>query len=160
MLDTSKYNELLKQVKPLNDEQLSQLFRYYEMLDVESRVMNLTTITEFSDVYVKHFYDSLLVLKEQNVFDNATLIDVGSGAGFPGLVLKIAYPNMYVTLLEPTKKRCDFLTRVKDALNLTNVTIINKRSEDLDINFKGYFDFIVTRAVSRLNILLEISPEN
>lgn len=92
MLDISKYNELLKQVKPLNDEQLSQLFRYYEMLDVESRVMNLTTITEFSDVYVKHFYDSLLVLKEQNVFDNATLIDVGSGAGFPGLVLKIAYP--------------------------------------------------------------------
>lgn len=55
MLDISKYNELLKQVKPLNDEQLSQLFRYYEMLDVESRVMNLTTITEFSDVYVKHF---------------------------------------------------------------------------------------------------------
>lgn len=76
MLDISKYNELLKQVKPLNDEQLSQLFRYYEMLDVESRVMNLTTITEFSDVYVKHFYDSLLVLKEQNVFDNATLIEV------------------------------------------------------------------------------------
>lgn len=108
MLDISKYNELLKQVKPLNDEQLSQLFRYYEMLDVESRVMNLTTITEFSDVYVKHFYDSLLVLKEQNVFDNATLIDVGSGAGFPGLVLKIAYPNMCVTLLEPTKKDAIF----------------------------------------------------
>lgn len=157
MLDTSKYNELLKQVKPLNDEQLSQLFRYYEMLDVESRVMNLTTITEFSDVYVKHFYDSLLVLKEQNVFDNATLIDVGSGAGFPGLVLKIAYPNMYVTLLEPTKKRCDFLNKIIEELSLQKIEVVNKRAEEYILDKRESYDFVAARAVSNMNILSELT---
>lgn len=157
MLDISKYNELLKQVKPLNDEQLSQLFRYYEMLDVESRVMNLTTITEFSDVYVKHFYDSLLVLKEQNVFDNATLIDVGSGAGFPGLVLKIAYPNMYVTLLEPTKKRCDFLNKIIEELSLQKIEVVNKRAEEYILDKRESYDFVVARAVANMNILSELT---
>lgn len=157
MLDTSKYNELLKQVKPLNDEQLSQLFRYYEMLDVESRVMNLTTITEFSDVYVKHFYDSLLVLKEQNVFDNATLIDVGSGAGFPGLVLKIAYPNMYVTLLEPTKKRCDFLNKIIEELSLQKIEVVNKRAEEYILDKRESYDFVAARAVANMNILSELT---
>ena len=127
------------------------------MLDVESRVMNLTTITEFSDVYVKHFYDSLLVLKEQNVFDNATLIDVGSGAGFPGLVLKIAYPNMYVTLLEPTKKRSDFLNKIIEELSLQKIEVVNKRAEEYILDKRESYDFVVARAVANMNILSELT---
>ena len=134
----------------------TKLQEYKRMVIETNEVLNLTAITDSFEFDVKHLYDSLLI---SDYFDYKfkNIMDLGSGAGFPGIPLAILLKDTNFFLVEPTKKRCDFLTRVKDALNLTNVTIINKRSEDLDINFRGYFDFIVTRAVSRLNILLEIS---
>ena len=134
----------------------TKLQEYKRMVIETNEVLNLTAITDSFEFDVKHLYDSLLI---SDYFDYRfkNIMDLGSGAGFPGIPLAILLKDTNFYLVEPTKKRCDFLTRVKDALNLTNVTIINKRSEDLDINFRGYFDFIVTRAVSRLNILLEIS---
>ena len=134
----------------------TKLQEYKRMVIETNEVLNLTAITDSFEFDVKHLYDSLLI---SDYFDYKfkNIMDLGSGAGFPGIPLAILLKDTNFYLVEPTKKRCDFLTRVKDALNLTNITIINKRSEDLDINFRGYFDFIVTRAVSRLNILLEIS---
>ena len=134
----------------------TKLQEYKRMVIETNEVLNLTAITDSFEFDVKHLYDSLLI---SDYFDYKfkNIMDLGSGAGFPGIPLAILLKDTNFYLVEPTKKRCDFLTRVKDALNLTNVTIINKRSEDLGINFRGYFDFIVTRAVSRLNILLEIS---
>ena len=134
----------------------TKLQEYKRMVIETNEVLNLTAITDSFEFDVKHLYDSLLI---SDYFDYKfkNIMDLGSGAGLPGIPLAILLKDTNFYLVEPTKKRCDFLTRVKDALNLTNVTIINKRSEDLDINFRGYFDFIVTRAVSRLNILLEIS---
>ena len=134
----------------------TKLQEYKRMVIETNEVLNLTAITDSFEFDVKHLYDSLLI---SDYFDYKfkNIMDLGSGAGFPGIPLAILLKDTNFFLVEPTKKRCDFLTKVKDALNLTNVTIINKRSEDLDINFRGYFDFIVTRAVSRLNILLEIS---
>lgn len=134
----------------------TKLQQYKRMVIETNEVLNLTAITDSFEFDVKHLYDSLLI---SDYFDYKfkNIMDLGSGAGFPGIPLAILLKDTNFYLVEPTKKRCDFLTRVKDALNLTNVTIINKRSEDLDINFRGYFDFIVTRAVSKLNILLEIS---
>ena len=134
----------------------TKLQEYKRMVIETNEVLNLTAITDSFEFDVKHLYDSLLI---SDYFDYKfkNIMDLGSGAGFPGIPLAILLKDTNFYLVEPTKKRCDFLTRVKDALNLTNVTIINKRSEDLDVNFRGYFDFIVTRAVSRLNILLEIS---
>ena len=134
----------------------TKLQEYKRMVIETNEVLNLTAITDSFEFDVKHLYDSLLI---SDYFDYKfkNIMDLGSGAGFPGIPLAILLKDTNFYLVEPTKKRCDFLTKVKDALNLTNVTIINKRSEDLDINFRGYFDFIVTRAVSRLNILLEIS---
>ena len=134
----------------------TKLQEYKRMVIETNEVLNLTAITDSFEFDVKHLYDSLLI---SDYFDYKfkNIMDLGSGAGFPGIPLAILLKDTNFYLVEPTKKRCDFLTRVKDALNLTNVTIINKRSEDLDINFRDYFDFIVTRAVSRLNILLEIS---
>ena len=134
----------------------TKLQEYKRMVIETNEVLNLTAITDSFEFDVKHLYDSLLI---SDYFDYKfkNIMDLGSGAGFPGIPLAILLKDTNFYLVEPTKKRCDFLTSVKDSLNLTNVTIINKRSEDLDINFRGYFDFIVTRAVSRLNILLEIS---
>ncbi len=141
----------LEEIK--NNEKL-QTFK--KMVIETNEVLNLTAITDSFEFDIKHLYDSLLIL---DYFDykNKNIMDLGSGAGFPGIPLAILLNDTNFYLVEPTKKRCDFLLSVKEKLHLDNVTIINKRSEDLDNNFRSFFDFIVTRAVSRLNILVEIS---
>ena len=116
--------------------------------------MNLTSITEDTEVYIKHFYDSLVLEKYLN--KNIHLADVGTGAGFPGLPIKIAREDLIVDLIEPTTKRCTFLSQVVNDLKLENVNIINKRSEDLP-DKKEMYDAITSRAVASLNILLELS---
>lgn len=141
----------------LSQNQLNQLDQYFHLLIEKNKVMNLTGITEEGEVYEKHFYDSLLF----TFFDffkkeGASLIDVGSGAGFPGLVLAICYPNLDVTLLEPLGKRCNFLNEVITTLELTNVKVVNMRSEDYAQTNREKYDFCVSRAVARLNILLEL----
>ena len=135
--------------------QKEQLHTYFELLVEKNKVMNLTGITEENEVYEKHFYDSLLFSFDID-FSGKTLIDVGTGAGFPGLVLAICYPNLKVTLLEPLNKRCVFLSEVVTALGLQNVEIVNQRSEDYSKNNREKFDYATARAVARLNILLEL----
>lgn len=140
----------------ITNEALDKLYKYYQMLIESSKVMNLTTITELEDVYIKHFYDSLLLSKVVNLNSSLTLADVGTGAGFPGLVLKIAYPNLDITLIEPTTKRCNFLQKVIDTLGLQKIKILNERSENLALNLRNSFDLVTARAVANLNILSEI----
>lgn len=147
---------MLKEVVPNLNEQISRdLYIYYELLKTESEKYNLTSITEYQEVYIKHFYDSLLIGKIVNL-ENGKIADIGTGAGFPGLVLAIVYPNLAVTLVEPTTKRCNFLKLVVDTLKLKNVTIINERAEKLGPKFRHSFDYVTARAVSNLQILLEL----
>ena len=141
----------------INDQDiLNNLYTYYEELVSFSKVMNLTSITELSDVYIKHFYDSLLLSKTYDLTKDITLADIGTGAGFPGLVLKIAYPNIDVTLIEPTTKRCVFLQHIIDKLNLKKIKVLNERAENLDESYRDSFDITTARAVSALNIIMEL----
>ncbi len=135
-----------------NDEIQSKIYQYYELIFEYNKVMNLTGIDDLYGVYLKHFYDSLTITKIINFKDNCRVADVGTGAGFPGIILAICYPNIHVSLIEPMTKRCKFLEIVKEKLNLSNIDIINKRSEDVNIKF----DIVTSRAVARLNILLEL----
>lgn len=151
-----KYDYIIKSI--INDaaeDTLQKLYLYYQILVEESKKINLTTITEEKEVYIKHFYDSLLLSKVTNI-NNKSVIDVGTGAGFPGLVLAICFPNSYITLVEPTLKRCNFLSYVVKELKLTNVQIINERAEKLDNNNREKFDISTARAVSNISILTEL----
>lgn len=135
---------------------LELLYIYYEMLYETSKVMNLTTIVELEEAYIKHFYDSLLLSKVVDLTQNITLADVGTGAGFPGLVLKIVYPNINVTLIEPLTKRCKFLQSVIDELELKGIVVVNDRAENAIKTMRESFDIVTARAVASLNILSEI----
>lgn len=146
-------NEILSEFN-LNESKLNQFEQYKNLLQEWSKKMNLTSITEDTEVYIKHFYDSLVL--EKYLDKNIHLADVGTGAGFPGLPLKIAREDLIVDLIEPTTKRCTFLSQVVNDLKLENVNIINKRSEDLP-DKKEMYDAITSRAVASLNILLELS---
>jgi 16S rRNA (guanine527-N7)-methyltransferase len=132
-----------------------QFQRYAQLLEAQSKIHNLTAIApeEYDE---KHFLDSLLLM-ESYPFQDERIIDVGTGAGFPGLVLAIAFPKLYVTLLEPTRKRCDFLTIVVEVLKLSNVTIVNERAEDYVKRARETFDLATSRAVANLSIILELS---
>ncbi len=131
--------------------QLQQLERYYELLIEYNKVMNLTGITDKEDVYLKHFYDSLTITKVIDLNKYNTLCDVGTGAGFPGLVIKILYPHLKITLLDSLNKRLNFLNVVIKKLNLKDIETVHTRVED----YKKQFDIVVARAVAPLNILLE-----
>lgn len=147
---------LIKEFNIKDQLVLHNLYIYYEELISFSKVMNLTTIKELKDVYIKHFYDSLLLSKTYDLTKDITLADIGTGAGFPGLVLKIVYPNLDVTLIEPTTKRCVFLQHVIDKLGLKKIKIVNERAENLDESYRDSFDITTARAVSALNIIMEL----
>lgn len=154
-----EFISLLKQKSvDLSEKQVLQFEKYLHLIQEYNKVMNLTGITEEEEVYEKHFYDSLLFSLNENM-GNKKLIDVGSGAGFPGVPLAIAYPNMKVVLLEPLNKRCVFLNVVKNELGLENVEVVCARAEDYSKAHKEEFDIATARAVSKLNILLEISSQ-
>ena len=152
--------EFIKSLKELDieltEEQLNQLEQYYELLVTENKKYNLTAITEKDKVYLKHFYDSLTITKIIKL-DNQSLCDIGTGAGFPGLVLKIVFPNLKVTLIESNGKKCNFLNIVKNKLKLKNLEIINDRAEIYSINNREMFDIVTSRAVAPLKHLLEYS---
>ena len=143
--------ELSKLNINITDLQLKQLERYYELLVEYNKVMNLTGITIKEEVYLKHFYDSLTIVKVIDLNNYKTLCDVGTGAGFPGLVLKILYPNLKVTLLDSLNKRLNFLNVVIKELNLKDIETVHTRAEE----YNKQFDITVARAVAPLNILLE-----
>jgi 16S rRNA (guanine527-N7)-methyltransferase len=149
--------KLLIETFEINDQAvLDSLYIYYEMLYETSKVMNLTTIVELEEAYIKHFYDSLLMSKVVDLTKELTLADIGTGAGFPGLVLKIVYPNLKVTLIEPIGKRCKFLQSVIDRLELKDIYVVNERAEDAVKKYRESFDIVTARAVASLNILSEI----
>ncbi len=130
--------------------------KYYEFLISENEKYNLTNITELDDVYIKHFYDSLMMSEFIDLKNVENLCDIGSGAGFPSIPLKIMYPHLKITIIEPTLKRINFLKKLCEILELDNVTLINDRAECAIINMREKFDIVTARAVSNLPMLLEI----
>lgn len=141
----------------INPEMIEKLDIYLNLLQEYNKVMNLTNIIEEKDVYLKHYYDSLCLEKVINLNEELTLCDIGTGAGFPGIVLKIVFPSMNITLIEPLQKRCEFLKKVLEILNLKNIEIINDRAEIYAKNNREKFDIVTSRAVSKLNVLSELS---
>ena len=154
-------NSFIEELKKINIEltqkQLDQLERYYELLVEWNEKINLTNITEKEQVYLKHFYDSLTISKviDFNNIDN--LCDIGTGAGFPGLVLKIVFPNLKVTLVDSLNKRINFLNEVINELNLNEITTVHSRAEEFAKQNIEKFDIVTARAVAHLSILLEYS---
>lgn len=141
----------------LTKEQVDQFLKYYELLVEWNGFMNLTAITEYDEVMKKHFVDSLSLIKTFDVNKSVKVIDVGTGAGFPGLALKIAYPNLQVTLLDSLNKRINFLNEVILQLGLTGVETVHGRAEDFakPDKLRGKFDLCVSRAVANLSTLSE-----
>ena len=164
-MNKNKFIEELKKINIVLDEkQLNQLEKYYELLVEYNKVMNLTGITEKEEVYLKHFYDSLTIIKVIDLKNVNSLCDIGTGAGFPGLVLKIVFPNLKVTLLDSLNKRINFLNTVIEELKLENIETIHARAEEYAILNRNKFDITTSRAVAHLSILLEyaipITKEN
>ncbi len=147
-------NELKKNNIILTEDQLSKLSQYYNFLVSENQKYNLTSITEEKDVYLKHFYDSLMIIKSIEL-NNQYICDIGTGAGFPGMVLKIVFPNIKIDLLDATNKKCHFLTELIEKLQLTNINVINQRAEDYSQKIREKYDIVTSRAVAPLKHLLE-----
>ena len=153
--------EFIKEVKKLNievtEQNLKDLEKYKDLLIEYNKKFNLTAIKTEEEIYLKHFYDSLTLTKGISLEGNLKLLDIGTGAGFPGLVLKIFYPNLEVTLLDSNNKKVTFLETVIKELNLKNITCIHNRAESLPDNYREYFDIVTSRAVAHLRILSELS---
>ena len=148
--------ELEKLKVILTEKQLKELKKYYELLIEWNNKINLTRITEQKDVYLKHFYDSITLIKAIDLKQELTVCDLGTGAGFPGIVLKIVFPSLNITLVDALNKRIEFLKLVIKELNLQNVTAIHERGEEFIKNNRNKFDLITCRAVAKLNIISEI----
>lgn len=160
--DLTSFEKGLEQLSiTLSGEQKQQFLTYYEYLVEKNKVMNLTAITEYEEVITKHFLDSLAVVKtscfKPEKLAGKRLIDIGTGAGFPGIPLKIAFPDLEILLLDSLNKRINFLNEVTEMLGLTKINTVHGRAEDY-AKQKGYresFDFCVSRAVANLSTLSE-----
>ena len=147
--------EELKKINiDLTNEQLGLLEKYKNLLLEYNEHTNLTAIKEDDIVYLKHFYDSLTIL---NNIKQGKLLDIGTGAGFPGMVLAIANPNIEVTLLDSNNKKIKFLEYLKNELNINNVVLVHDRAENYVRNHKENFDYVTSRAVAKLRVLCELA---
>lgn len=156
--DTSQFEKDLGELGiQLTDRQIEKFLLYYEMLVEWNGFMNLTAITEYDEVMKKHFIDSLSLIKAYDLSQEKKVIDIGTGAGFPGLVLKIAFPQLQITLLDSLNKRIQFLDAVIQNLSLTGVETVHGRAEDYAKpgKLRECFDLAVSRAVSNLSTLSE-----
>ncbi len=141
----------------LSDRQLEQFLQYYEILTEWNKFMNLTAVTEYEEVMKKHFVDSLSAVRALDLTGDLTLLDIGTGAGFPGIPLKIVFPNLKVTLLDSLNKRVRFLQTLIEKLELTRIEAFHGRAEDFakEKNRREQFDVCVSRAVSNMTVLSE-----
>ena len=140
----------------LTDEKLNQLALFYQLLLSWNEKMNLTRITNQEEVYLKHFYDSLTLYKEIKLETVDTLCDVGSGAGFPGIVLKIVFPNLDMTLIDSLQKRVNYLNEIIKELKLSNIRAIHTRCEDYARVNREKYEVVTARAVANLKVLSEL----
>lgn len=153
-----RIQEVFKKIDiELSDEQASQLYTYFEMLVEWNKVMNLTGITEFEEVLLKHFIDSAAISRITDMSKVSTVMDVGTGAGFPGMPLKIVFPHLKITLLDSLNKRIQFLNAVIEKLQLEGIETIHGRAEDFgrDAKYREQYDLCVSRAVANLSSLSE-----
>ncbi len=154
------YNLLSEQNLPLSDQQKKQFERYFELLVEWNEKINLTAITDKEEVYLKHFYDSIApILQGLIPSSNIKLLDIGAGAGFPSLPMKILYPQLDVTIIDSLNKRINFLQLLAQELDLDGVHFYHGRAEDLaqDKNFRAQYDFVTARAVARMQVLSELT---
>ncbi len=144
------YNGLSKLGISLSDRQIEQFICFYDILTERNKVMNLTAITEPVEIIEKHFLDSLSLVKAIDLSGDKKVIDVGTGAGFPGIPIIISYPQLHITLLDSLNKRIGFINDVIKLLNLKNVETIHGRSEELgkNIKYREQYDLCVSRAVA------------
>ena len=153
-------NEFVKLVKEfgitVSLRHIDLLEKYVNYLIEYNEHTNLTAITNKDEIYLKHFYDSLTILKAIDLNEVNTVLDVGTGAGFPGMVLKIFFPHLHVTLLDSNNKKTTFLTNLVQKLELTDIEIVNERSEDYAKNNLDKYDLVTARAVTHLKALSEL----
>lgn len=142
----------------LTDNQQAQFFRYFELLVEWNKKMNLTAITDEPSVYLKHFFDSISMAFFTDLKGQKTICDVGAGAGFPSLPLKICFPQLEVTIVDSLNKRISFLENLAEELKLEKVTFVHARAEDFGQNkkYREQFDIVTARAVARLSVLSEL----
>lgn len=156
-----KKDEFLKELEKINitltENQILKLEKFYELLVIWNEKINLTTILKEEDVYLKHFYDSLTLIKVIDLNKELTLLDVGTGAGFPGIVLKIVFPNLKIKLLDSMNKRISYLNEIIKELDLKDIDTVCSRAEDYALKNREKYDIVVCRAVAHLEILVEIT---
>lgn len=155
-----EFKKKLKELKiELTKEAQDKLNKFYKMLVEKNKVMNLTAITAKEEVNLKHFYDSLTLVKVIDLNKELTLCDVGTGAGFPGIVLKIVFPQLKIVLIDSLNKRIEFLNEVIEKLDLKDIKAVHDRVEVYSKNNIEKFDIVTSRAVAKTNILLEMSSQ-
>ena len=156
MTEEEFITELTKLNIEVTPEKLDQLKEYASFLLEYNQHTNLTEIRDRNEVYLKHFYDSLTIVKAINLKEVNTVLDIGTGPGFPGMVLKIIYPHLQITLMDSNNKKIGFLKALAQEVNL-NVEIIYGRAEEFIVNRREYYDVVTSRAVASLDILAELS---
>ena len=151
--------QLISELEKINvnmtEEQMKMIEEFCFFLIEESKKTNLTAIKTTEEIFLKHIYDSLTLSKAVNFKEINSVLDIGSGAGFPGIILKIVYPHLNMTLLDSNNKKCVYLNKVINKFSLKNIEVINIRAENY--NRREYFDLVTARAVTNLRVLSELS---